>query len=105
MTPTHAAHSTTVGDANPGEPLEDLIVDLGHITHDSGLKRYLWLPGVDLTRCSYKAFAGEREGDRAAFEAHLRGSSIPEDEVASLLGQWDSAQRPVAICHWFPVGG
>ncbi len=84
--------SIRVGDGDDGWPIEDLIHDLEHLTHEDAARHYGRSKG-----CRYRAFTNETPDGRDAFA----GMIATWDDCERHLREWDEATRPVAIVHWW----
>lgn len=84
--------SIRVGDAADGPPIDALIHDLEHLTHDDAAAHFGRSKG-----CSYRAWSRESEHGRDDFAEFLADVS----DGARHLREFDEASRPVAIAHWW----
>lgn len=103
MTALYAACTTKVAETSPGPAgdVDALLDELGAITHDDAVRHFGPPPSG---QCAQRGFAAER-GDRAAFEEFIAEIGMPGDDRITMLGEWDRAEHPIAVVHWFAAPG
>jgi hypothetical protein len=93
---TISSFTTTVASVEGGADLDRAIDELVHVTHATAAEQY----GVSQMDCEYRSFAAER-GERGNLVEFIAETNMPEHDQGLVLTSFDSAERAIAVVHWF----